>query len=95
MALWPAAYERPHATGRWPHQPAKAKLKEPLANGEPSIHGPKAAVGRFYNSLMSGVPGSFSNFLGRASARIAGAYGQSGILDSVLGLHRLLGMGAR
>ena len=26
--------------------------------------------------FLAGVPGSFSNFLGRAAARIAGAYGQ-------------------
>lgn len=39
-------YGQRHRTGRthrsdtWPHQPATAKLREPLANGEPSIHGP-------------------------------------------------------
>ncbi|MDH6234629.1 transposase [Mesorhizobium soli] len=40
-------YGQRHMKGRtyrldtWPHQPATAMLKEPLANGEPSIHGPK------------------------------------------------------
>ena len=39
-------YGQRHMTGRtnrsdtWPHQPATAKLKKTLANGEPSIHDP-------------------------------------------------------
>ena len=32
---------RTYRSDTWPHQPATAVLKEPLANGEPSIHGPK------------------------------------------------------
>ncbi|WP_206532568.1 hypothetical protein, partial [Mesorhizobium sp. M7A.F.Ca.CA.001.08.1.1] len=31
---------RTYRSDTWPHQPAKAKLKESLANGEPSIQGP-------------------------------------------------------
>jgi hypothetical protein len=40
-------YGQRHRKGRtyrsdtWPHQPATAEAKKPLANGEPSIHGPK------------------------------------------------------
>lgn len=36
-------------------------------------------------SSLAGVPGSFSNFPGRTSARIVDAFGQSGTLDSVFG----------
>src|SRR5262245_914879 len=42
MALWPAADERPHTKVGYMAAPTSncRTLKQPLANGEPSIHGP-------------------------------------------------------
>ena len=43
MALWPAADDKPHLQVGYMAAPTSKckKLKKPLANGEPSIHGPK------------------------------------------------------
>ena len=43
MALWPAAYEKPHLQVGYMAAPTSncRMLKQTLANGEPSIHGPK------------------------------------------------------
>ena len=45
MALWPAAYEEPHLQVGYMAAPTSncRVLKQTLANGEPSIHGPKTA----------------------------------------------------
>jgi len=42
MALWPAADDKPHLQVGYIAAPTSKskKLKKPLANGEPSIHGP-------------------------------------------------------
>lgn len=49
-----------------------------------TVNGPKANVRQLYNWSSAGLPGSFSDFLGRTSDRIAGAHGQSGILGSAI-----------
>jgi hypothetical protein len=55
MALWPAAHERPHLQVGYMAAPTSRckRLKESLANGEPSIHGPFSALPAF--AVKSGI----------------------------------------
>jgi hypothetical protein len=47
---------RIHRSDTWLHQPAAAKAQEPLANGEPSIHGPIADMHADYEAIVSQDP---------------------------------------